>query len=224
MYKVLILSRDQRTSDLLGLMLEKEGFLQMIASNPDTALQRIHALQPHLLIIDLPVDGISGVDLCKRLQASDTKTPTVILGDDCNEMDKILLLETGADDYIVKPAGARELLARIRAILRRTTRHLGAQLRFGDVEIDRHRRIVAYRGGEVKVTPCEYNLLLFFLQNPDRALTRDTILNSVWGYNEYPNTRTVDAHVSKLRNKFESNPNTPRHFLTVHGIGYRFLM
>lgn len=224
MYKVLILSRDRRTSDLLGLMLEKEGFLQMIASNPETALQRIHALQPHLLIIDLPVDGISGVDLCKQLQASQTKTPTIILGEDCDEMDKILLLETGADDYIVKPVGARELLARIRAILRRTTRHLGSQLRFGDVEIDRHRRIVAYRGGEVKVTPCEYNLLLFFIQNPDRALTRDAILNSVWGYNEYPNTRTVDAHVSKLRNKFESNPNAPRHFLTVHGIGYRFLM
>ncbi len=224
MHKVLILSRDEGATNLLGIMLEKEGYFQIIATNPETALQRIRALQPQLLIIDLPVDGISSVELCTQLQALDNKTPTIILGESYDEMDKILLLEIGADDYIVKPVSTREVLARIRAILRRTTRHVSAELRFGDVEIDRQRRIVAYRGDEVKVTPCEYNLLLFFVQNADRALTRDAILNSVWGYNEYPNTRTVDAHVSKLRNKFESNPSTPRHFVTVHGIGYRFLM
>ncbi len=224
MYKVLVLSRDQRASSLLGILLEKEGFLQIIATNPETALQRLHSMQPNLLLIDLPLDGISGVELCTQLQAANIRTPTIVLGENPDEMDKIMCLETGADDYIVKPASARELLARIRAILRRTTKRAIAELRFGDVEIDRQRRIVAYRGGEVKVTPCEYNLLLFFVQNADRALTRDAILNSVWGYNEYPNTRTVDAHVSKLRNKFESNPSMPRHFLTVHGIGYRFLM
>lgn len=224
MHKILILSADQGASKLLGLTLEEEGFFQIIATNPETALQRIRALQPQLLIIDLPVEGIGGVELCSQLQAANIKTPTVILGESYDEMDRILLLETGADDYIVKPVGTRELLARIRAILRRTAKRVPAQLRFGDVEIDRTRRIVAYRGGEIKVTPCEYNLLLFFIQNADRALTRDAILNSVWGYNEYPNTRTVDAHVSKLRNKLEANPGAPRHFLTVHGVGYRFLM
>jgi len=224
MYKVMILSRDQRASNLLGILLEKEGFLQIIATNPETALQKMHAVQPNVLLIDLPVDGISGVELCTQLQGAEIRTPVIVLGDDGDEMDKIMCLEMGADDYIVKPVSTRELLARIRAILRRTTRRTAAQLRFGDVEIDRYRRIVAYHGDEVKVTPCEYNLLLFFIQNADRALTRDAILNSVWGYNEYPNTRTVDAHVSKLRNKFESNPSTPRHFLTVHGVGYRFLM
>ncbi len=97
-------------------------------------------------------------------------------------------------------------------------------IRFGDVEIDPERRIIVRRGDEVSLTPCEYNLLLFFVQNADRALTRDVLLNSVWGYDQYPNTRTVDAHVSKLRNKFELLPSAPRHFRTIHGVGYRFVM
>jgi len=224
MHKILILSADQAASKLLGLALSKEGFLQIIATNAETALQRIRSLEPQLLLVDLPLEGVSGTELCAQLDASTTKTPTIILGSIDDEMERIMLLEMGADDYVVKPVGPRELVARIRAILRRTAKRVPPQLRFGDVEIDRSRRIVAYRGDEVKVTPCEYNLLLFFIQNADRALTRDAILNSVWGYNEYPNTRTVDAHVSKLRNKFETDPNAPRHFLTVHGVGYRFLM
>ncbi|MBV8551336.1 MAG: response regulator transcription factor [Acidobacteriaceae bacterium] len=224
MHKILILNRNESASDFLGKMLEREGFLQFVASNPETALERIRAIQPQLLIVDLPLEGISGVEMCLQLRAANLNIPTIILGESQDEMDKILLLETGADDYLVKPIGTRELLARIRAILRRTVRNPGLRIRFGDVEIDRERRIVACKGGEVKVTPCEYKLLLFFLQNADRALTRDTILNSVWGYTDYPNTRTVDTHVNKLRNKFEPDPAAPRHFLTVHGVGYRFLM
>jgi DNA-binding response OmpR family regulator len=138
------------------------------------------------------------------------------------EIDKVLLLEMGADDYIVKPFGTRELLARIRALLRRTATETKV-LQFGDAEIDVDRRHTTRRGREIKLTPAEYNLLLYFLQNPDRPLTRDIILNSVWGYESYPNSRTVDAHVVRLRQKLEPEPNVPRHFLTVHGVGYRFL-
>jgi DNA-binding response OmpR family regulator len=166
--------------------------------------------------------GMSGAELCKQLRADRIHTPIIVLSAVGEEVDKVLLLEMGADDYIVKPFGTRELLARIRALLRRTSGDTKV-LQFGDVEIDIDRRTVKRGGNDVKLTPAEYNLLLYFVQNPDRALTRDIILNSVWGYDSYPNSRTVDAHVVKLRQKFESDANVPRHFLTVHGVGYRFV-
>ena len=135
----------------------------------------------------------------------------------------MLLLEIGADDYVVKPFRVRELLARIHAVLRRTAPDARKTVAFGENEVNLERRVVHRRGQELKFTPAEYNLLTYFLQNPDRPLTRDMILDSVWGYASFPNTRTVDAHVVKLRQKLEADPNMPRHFITVHGVGYRFL-
>jgi DNA-binding response OmpR family regulator len=127
----------------------------------------------------------------------------------------------GADDYIVKPARAN--FWPIRAVLRRSAPDAARILTFAEVEVDLQKRTVQRRGADVKFTRAEFNLLTFFLQNPDRALTRDMILNSVWGYESFPNTRTVDAHVVRLRQKLEIEPNAPRHFVTVHGVGYRFL-
>ena len=124
-------------------------------------------------------------------------------------MDKVQLLEIGADDYVVKPFGARELLARIRAVLRRAAPEDTKVMGFADVEVDLTRRVVSKRGEELKMTRAEYNLLTFFLQNPDRALTREMILNSVWGYDSFPNTRTVDAHVVRLRQKLEPDSGSP---------------
>jgi DNA-binding response OmpR family regulator len=138
-------------------------------------------------------------------------------------MDKVLLLEIGADDYVVKPFGTRELLARIRALLRRSSAEDTKVLAFGEVEVDLTRHVVTRQGEDLKLTRAEYNLLTYFLQNPDRVLTRDVILNSVWGYESFPNTRTVDAHVVHLRQKLERDAAAPQHFLTVHGVGYRFL-
>lgn len=129
----------------------------------------------------------------------------------------------GADDYVVKPFGTRELLARIRAVLRRATPDASQVLTFSDVEVDLERRTVRRRGEEVKLTRAEFNLLAFFLQNPERALSRDVLLNSVWGYDSFPNTRTVDAHVVHLRQKLEPDPETPRYFVTLHGVGYRYI-
>lgn len=224
MYKLLILKNAEEANTALSKLLEQEGFLQFVANTPETALSQIRGLRPDLLIVDLPIHGISGVEICRQLQNAQLKTPTIILGDNRDELEKILVLEIGADDYIVKPVSSRELIARIRAILRRKCLNPSMSLRFGDIEVDQQRRVVLCNGTEVMMTRCEYNLLLFFLQNADRPLTRDTILTSVWGYADYPNTRTVDAHVSKLRNKFETEPATPRHFLTIHGVGYRFVM
>ena len=172
--------------------------------------------------MDLRLPGMSGAEVCKQLRADRVQTPIIVLSAVGEEIDKVLLLEMGADDYIVKPFGTRELLARIRALLRRTNADTKI-LQFGDVEIDVDRRNTTRRGHEIKLTPAEYKLLLYFVQNPDRALTRDVILNSVWGYESYPNSRTVDAHVVRLRHKLEPDPNIPRHFVTVHGVGYRFL-
>src|SRR5579885_3624930 len=165
----------------------------------------------------------SGKSRSTWAKASNVSTPIIVLSALGDEVDKVLLLEIGADDYVVKPFGTRELLARIRAVLRRASPDARKVVHFSDVEVDLERRLVRRRGEELKLTPAEYNLLTYFLQNPDRPLTRDMILNSVWGYEFFPNTRTVDAHVVKLRQKLEPDPNTPRHFLTVHGVGYRFL-
>jgi DNA-binding response OmpR family regulator len=173
--------------------------------------------------VDLRMPGLNGVELCKRIRASGMQTPLIVLSAVGDEVDKVLLLEIGADDYVVKPFGTRELLARIRALLRRTTPGVDHVLSFGDVDVDLDRRVVLRRGEEIKMTRAEFNLLTFFLQNPERALTRDVILNSVWGYESFPNTRTVDAHVVRLRQKLEPDSEAPRHFVTLHGVGYRFI-
>jgi len=221
--KILVIDDDESLRETIGVMLERENFIPMFAADGKTGLDRALTLKPQLLLVDLRLPGMSGVDLCRQLRAERVQTPIIVLSAVGEEIDKVLLLEIGADDYVVKPFGSRELLARIRAVLRRTSPDLQKIIRFADVEIDVERRTTLIRGEEVKLTPAEYNLLLFFLQNPERVLTRDVILNSVWGYESYPNTRTVDAHVVRLRQKLEPEPTTPRHFVTVHGVGYRFL-
>jgi DNA-binding response OmpR family regulator len=166
---------------------------------------------------------MSGAELCKRLRSFRFDRPILILSAVGDEVDKVLLLEMGADDYIVKPFGMRELLARVRAVMRRSLPDRDGVLNFADVEIDVTRRLVTRAGLEVKLTPLEYRLLTFFVRRPDTALTREEILSEVWGYNEDLSTRTIDAHLVRLRHKFEPDPVRPRHFLTIHGVGYRFL-
>jgi DNA-binding response OmpR family regulator len=166
---------------------------------------------------------LSGTEVCEQLRARGMKTPLIVLSAASAEADKVQLLDIGADAYVVKPFGVRELLARIRAVLRRTSTQETKVLEFGQMEVDLTRRVVRRAGQELKLARAEYNLLTYFLQNPDRVLTREAILNSVWGYDYCPRTRTVDAHVVRLRQKLEPEAGNPRHFLTVHGVGYRFL-
>ncbi len=224
MRKVLVLHGNKAVRTTIGTLLEQEDFAATWAIGVEEALDEIRAEKPQLLLIDLPLAGISAVEFCLQLRGSNIQTPIIALGDNREGMNNVLLLEAGIDDFIVKPFSSREVLARIRAVLRRTASNTRRTIHFGDVEIDPERRIIVRQGNEVSLTPCEYNLLLFFVQNADQALTRDALLNSVWGYDQYPNTRTVDAHVSKLRNKFEVHPSAPRHFRTIHGVGYRFVM
>jgi DNA-binding response OmpR family regulator len=223
MQVILVIDDDETLRDTIGVLLENEGFKAILAGDGRTGLEHALSLKPALVLVDLRLPEMTGTDVCRRIREAGLNTPIIVLSAIGDEIDKVLLLELGADDYIVKPFGTRELLARIRALLRRTGPEQSRTITFSQAEVDLEHRIVRIRGEEIKVTPAEYNLLTFFLQNPNRPLTRDMILNSVWGYESYPNTRTVDTHVVKLRQKLEPEPNVPRHFLTVHGVGYRFL-
>src|SRR5579885_2317420 len=223
MQTILVIDDDESLRDTIAVMLDQEGFRPVLEANGRTGFEKALTLKPDLVLVDLRLPGMSGVEICKQLRAAQLRTPIIVLSALGDEVDKVLLLEIGADDYVVKPFGTRELLARIRAVLRRTSPDAAHILSFSDVQVDLDRRVVTRNGEEVKMTRAEYNLLTFFLQNPDRALTRDVILNSVWGYESFPNTRTVDAHIVRLRHKLEPDAEAPRHFVTMHGVGYRFI-
>ena len=223
MQTILVIDDDESLRDTIGLMLEQEGFRAVLAGDGRSGFEKAVTIKPDLVLVDLRLPGMSGTEICKQLRAARVATGIIVLSAVGDEFDKVLLLEVGADDYVVKPFGARELMARIRAVLRRSSADARKIVHFSDTEIDFERRVVTRKGEELKLTPAEYNLLSYFVHNPDRPLTRDMILNSVWGYEFFPNTRTVDAHVVKLRQKLEPDPNAPRHFLTVHGVGYRFV-
>lgn len=223
MRTILVIDDDESLRDTVVLMLEQDGFRALQAADGKTGLEKALVQKPDLILVDLRLPGITGVEVCKQLRSSRVQTPLIVLSAVGEEIDKVLLLEIGADDYVVKPFGTRELLARIHALLRRCSPESSVPICFSDTEVDLERRIVTRQKLPVKFTPAEYNLLTFFLQNTDRVLKRDVILNSVWGYESFPNTRTVDAHVVRIRQKLEPDPATPRHFLTVHGVGYRFV-
>jgi DNA-binding response OmpR family regulator len=223
MRTILVIDDDENLRDTIVLMLENDGFRPLQAADGKTGLDRAMLHKPDLILVDLRLPKMSGIEVCKQLRASRVQTPIIVLSAVGEEMDKVLLLEIGADDYVVKPFGVRELLARIHAVLRRSSPDSHVPIHFADTEVDLERRVVTRQGKTLKLTPAEYNLLTFFLQNTDRVLKRDVILNSVWGYESFPNTRTVDAHVVRLRQKLEPEPASPRHFVTVHGVGYRFV-
>jgi len=223
MQTILVIDDDENLRDTIAMMLEQEGFRAILSGDGRDGFDKALTHKPDLVLVDLRLPGMSGTEICKQIRNAKVNTPIIVLSALGDEVDKVLLLEIGADDYMVKPFGVRELMARIRAVLRRTSADARKVAHFSDNEIDFERRIVTRKGEELKLTPAEYNLLCYFLHNPDRPLTRDMILNSVWGYEFFPNTRTVDAHVVKLRQKLEPDASSPRHFLTVHGVGYRFV-
>jgi len=223
MQKILVVDDDESLRDTVALMLEQEGFQPVTAADGRTGFEQAMMLKPDLALVDLRMPGMTGIEICKQLRAAHVETPIIVLSAVGDEIDKVLLLEIGADDYVVKPFGARELIARIRAVLRRSSAEARKVMHFGEIEVDLDRRVVLRNNEEIKLTPAEYNLLAYFLHHPDRPLTRDLILSTVWGYSTSISTRTVDAHVLKLRQKIESDPEVPRHIVTVHGVGYRFL-
>lgn len=224
MDKILILTRDYSAGSLLTTVLQQEYFLPVLAGTLEEMMHHIFVTQPDMIMIDASENGMGSVELCRQLQACHVKTPLMILNKSSSEIDKVLALEAGADCYLVKPFGCRELVACVHALLRRHKPNPDPIIRFGNVEVDRHHLTVTRYGQKIKMSPCEYKLLLFFLSHVGLVLTRQTLLQSVWGYSDDTNTRTLDVHVRKLRSKCEPDPNAPRHFVTIHCVGYRFLM
>lgn len=220
----MVIEEDEVTRRAIGALLNGENFKTMLPGKAERGLEQVRLHGPCLVVISLPLADRSGADLRRRIDTLEVRTPTAFLGAGMEPLEEVLLPELDAGDYVAKPFRECELIARIGAALRPSAPRIQKKIRFSDVEVDIERRYIRRSGKSVKLTPNEYNLLLFFIRNIDQALTRDVILNEVWGYHCYPNTRTVDAHIVRLRRKLEPNPRAPRHFLTIHGVGYRFLI
>jgi DNA-binding response OmpR family regulator len=204
---------------------EYEGYEVVTAGDGAEGLQRALDDAPDLVVLDVMMPKMSGLDVCKHLKTKRPSLPIIMLTARGQEVDKVVGLELGADDYVTKPFSIRELLARVKAVLRRSRARSAEQERysFGDVEVD-VRRCQVVRGGQpVDFSSKEFDLLKYFLCHPGEALGRDRLLEDVWGYERYLNTRTVDTHLVRLRQKLEPNPEQPRFFLTVHGVGYKFV-
>ena len=224
MEKILVIEDDRATRKALQQLFEPEGYSVDAASNGAEGLAMFRASRPNFVILDLAMPKMNGQDVCRSIRRESEDVPIIVLTGSSDEISRVLLLEMGADDYVTKPFSPKELLARVRAVLRRTRRaHEVEQLYFDDVAVD-FAKMEAVRGARpVALTPQEFKLLNYFAQHPQRVLSRDQLLSDVWGYNSYPSTRTVDSHILTLRQKLERDPASPVHFVTVHHAGYKFV-
>jgi DNA-binding response OmpR family regulator len=221
---VLVVEDDPRMQKVLTRMFQEEHYRVVVAGDGQAGLDAFTAHRPVAVILDLILPQMSGRDLCKRLKSITDETPIIVLSAITEVVDKVLLLELGADDYVTKPFSPRELMARVQAAIRRRRKPpVDATYRFGDCEIDFLRMTARRAETPVVLTAHEYKLLRFFTQRPERVLSREELLNEVWGYNFYPTTRTVDNQILKLRQKLEADPANPRHLLTIYGAGYKFV-
>jgi len=225
MEKILVVEDDRSIHKALKMLFDTEGYLVEFATDGAAAIASFQASAPALVILDLKLPKVPGREVCRELKKAAPGLPIIILSATTDEIDKVLLLELGADDYVTKPFSPKELLARARAVLRRAKRgsDVGDQYAFGDVAIDFAKMELLRVGKLIAMTPQEFKILKYFAQNPERVISRDELLNHVWGYECYPTTRTVDNHILKLRQKLEKEPMQPVHFRTVHGAGYKFV-
>ena len=204
---------------------EFEGYEVITARDGVEGLQRALDESPDLVVLDVMMPRLSGLEVCRQLRAKRASIPIIMLTARGQEVDKVVGLELGADDYVTKPFSIRELLARVKAILRRTAVIPKDQDRhsFGDVEVDLQRCRVVRSGKALDISSTEFELLKYFICHAGETLSRDRLLEDVWGYDNYPTTRTIDTHLVRLRQKLEPDPEQPQYFLTVHGTGYRFV-
>ncbi len=220
---ILIIEDDPRMQKVLHRIFHDEGYQVEVASDGKAGVDAFLAHQPSAVVLDLILPQMSGREVCKRIKTVSPDTPVLILSAVSEVVDKVLLLELGAEDYVTKPFSPRELLARVQASIRRRRKSDPvATYRFGDCEIDFLKMIARKSGKVISLTAHEFKLLRFFTENPERVLSRDELLSDVWGYNSYPTTRTVDNQILKLRQKLESDPASPRHLQTIYGAGYKF--
>jgi DNA-binding response OmpR family regulator len=221
---VLVIEDEPGMQKVLRRIFTSEHYAVVVASDGQTALELFHREQPLAVILDLILPSISGRELCQTFKSISGETPIVVLSAIAEVADKVLLLEVGADDYVTKSFSPRELTARVQAAIRSQRKPLPQTVyRFADCEIDFRKMTVLRSGCATILTAHEFKLLKFFTENAERVLTRDVLLNAVWGYKFCPTTRTVDNQILKLRQKLEPNPTNPRHLLTIYGAGYKFV-
>lgn len=220
---ILIVEDDPRMQKVLLRLFNQQGYRVEVASDGQSGIDAFRSCAPAAVVLDLILPQLPGREVCKRIKSTSPEIPVLILSAVSEVVDKVLLLELGADDYVTKPFSPRELLARVQAAIRRRRRpEPPPTYRFGDCEIDFLKMTARRDGQAVTLTAHEFKLLRFFTENPERVLSRDELLNDVWGYNSYPTTRTVDNQILKLRQKLEADPANPRHLQTIYGAGYKF--
>ena len=226
MTRVLIVEDEESFADPLAFLLRKEGFTTAIAGTGQQALEEFDRNGADIVLLDLMLPGMSGTDVCKALRQR-SAVPVIMVTARDSEIDKVVGLELGADDYVTKPYSARELIARIRAVLRRGADSeldaaVPSALAAGPVRMDVERHVVTVSGTEVSLPLKEFDLLEYLLRNAGRVLTRGQLIDRVWGSDYVGDTKTLDVHVKRLRSKIEPDPSVPRYLVTVRGLGYKF--
>jgi DNA-binding response OmpR family regulator len=221
MTKILLVEDEKTLAETLAYNLRREGYDVILAGDGETGLQRARTESPDLVILDLMLPVLDGLSVCRILRR-EMDTPIIILTARGTEVDKIVGLETGADDYVVKPFGLGEFLARVRAVLRRVPTPQRDQLTSGDLALDLTARRATKGGAELKLSHKEFDLLAELMRNRGAVLSRDLLLTQIWGYDYFGDSRTVDVHVRWLREKIEDDPSDPQRIVTVRGVGYRF--
>jgi two-component system response regulator RegX3 len=224
--RVLVVEDEESFSDALSYMLRKEGFEVSLAATGPTALTEFDRTGADIVLLDLMLPEMSGTEVCRQLRQR-SRVPIIMVTARDSEIDKVVGLEIGADDYVTKPYSARELIARVRAVLRRGGEGgdgelLPQVLAAGPVRMDVERHVVTVDGGEIPLPLKEFDLLEYLLRNVGRVLTRGQLIDRVWGADYVGDTKTLDVHVKRLRSKIEPDPASPRHLVTVRGLGYKF--
>jgi two-component system alkaline phosphatase synthesis response regulator PhoP len=222
--KILVVDDEQSIITLVTYNLKKEGYNVISALDGEQAYQRIREERPDLIVLDIMLPEIDGLTLCRNLRKENNHTPILMLTARGEELDRVLGLEIGADDYLTKPFSPRELTARIKAILRRGEIKSNQQetIKIGKLVIELGAYSVQVEGTPVELTAKEFELLSFLAQNPGRVFSRDYLLERLWNYDFIGDTRAVDVHISNIREKIEENPSKPEYLLTVRGVGYKF--
>ena len=224
MTRVLIVEDEESFSEALAFMLRKEGFEVGVAGTGPDAVTAFDRSGADVVLLDLMLPGMSGTEVCRALRQR-SNVPIIMVTAKDSEIDKIVGLELGADDYVTKPFSSRELVARIRAVLRRSNEPpdlLPPTLEVGPVRMDVERHVVTVRGADVAFPPKEFDLLELLLRNAGRVLTRGQLIDRVWGSDYFGDTKTLDVHIKRIRSRIERNPSEPLMLLTVRGLGYRF--
>jgi two-component system response regulator MtrA len=218
--RVLVVDDDPALAEMLTIVLRGEGFDTAVVAEGNRALPALRELRPDLVLLDLMLPGINGIDVCKAIRA-ESGVPIVMLTAKSDTVDIVLGLESGADDYVVKPFKPKELVARVRARLRRTDSEPAEMLSIGDLTIDVPGHEVTRDGVAIQLTPLEFDLLVALARKPRQVFTREVLLEQVWGYRHAADTRLVNVHVQRLRSKVETDPEHPEVVLTVRGVGYK---